>query len=330
MLHRGWVALVAVVFIGAMLGTAAADDKTGNQQRADELFEAGRALLAEGDQNAAAACAKFEEAIKLDPVAPGTMLNLGLCNEKLKKYKTALYWFRKAQARAAETNLPDYENAAKEHTVTLKRDLVATIKITFATPPPEGTKVKIDGEEVAAADFLAAEVDPGDHVLTVTAPGKKNLTQQFTVEGRGGQTIQLELVEGDNFEIVDRGATRRKIALVVAGGGVALMGVAGLLSYFAGQEYKKCADNGMLRLNMNGTVVSSCPESEPQAAVDYANKYQQRAQWVGTGLFIGGVVAVGVAGFLYFTAPDKERVERTVFTPVVSPTDVGFAVSRSF
>ena len=65
------------------------------EPEADGLFEEGRKLLDTADPKQA--CAKFNEAIKLDPDAPGVMLNLGLCNEKLGKYRTALYWFRKAQ-----------------------------------------------------------------------------------------------------------------------------------------------------------------------------------------------------------------------------------------
>ncbi len=322
-------ALALVALCVGMLGTAAADD--AGKQQADKLFEEGRNLLAAGDQNAAAACEKFSEAIKLDPEAPGTMLNLGLCNEKLMKYKTALYWFRKAQARAAETNLPDYENAAKEHTVLLKRDKVATIKIAFTTPPPAGTKVKIDDDDVAPADFLAAEVDPGEHTLVAGAPGKKIVTQTFTVEGRGGQTLTIELLDGDNFTVVDPGAGRRKAAIITAAAGGALMIASGVLSYLAMKEYEKCARNGKIDFDDDGIFPEpSCPETEAQAAVDYANKYQERAYYWGTGLFVAGAVAVGVAGFLYFTAPEKERIDRTVFAPMVSPTDIGVSVSGGF
>lgn len=324
MLSRGF-ALVAVCLVG-MLSTAAADGK----QQADKLFEEGRNLLAAGDQNAAAACEKFSEAIKLDPEAPGTMLNLGLCNEKLMKYKTALYWFRKAQARAAETSLPDYENAAKEHTVLLKRDKVATIKIAFTTPAPDGTKVKIDDDDVAPADFLAAEVDPGEHTLVAGAPGKKNVVQKFNVEDRGGQTLTIEFVDGDNFTVVDRGAGRRKVAIITAAGGGALMIASGILSYLWQKEYDKCAENGNLLLDDEGNLVASCPKREAQAAVDYANKYQKRAQIWGTSLFVAGAVAVGVAGVVYFTAPEKERIDRTVFAPMISPTEIGLAASGRF
>ena len=171
------LAVVSWILAGAV-GSAAADD--GKQKRADELFEQGRKALADaGDDKTkiATACEKFDEAIKLDPEAPGTMLNLGLCNEKLDKYKTALYWFRKAQARASETKLLDYENAAKEHTVALALK-VATIKIAFqGGSAPDGTKVKIDNDEIAPADYLHAEVDPGHHTLVAGAPGRKIFTR---------------------------------------------------------------------------------------------------------------------------------------------------------
>lgn len=327
MLNR-CLSLVAACVLG-IASTAAADDKSG-KQKADQLFEEGRGLLAQGDANAGAACEKFNEAIKLDPEAPGTMLNLGLCNEKLQKYKTALYWFRKAQARAAETNLPDYENAAKEHTVSLKNDKVATIKIAFATSAPEGTKVRIDGDDVAPADFLAAEVDPGEHTLVAGAPGKKIVTENFKIDGRGGQTITIAFVEGDNSVVRDPGAGRRKAAIITAaGGGVLLLGSLGI-SWYAKVHYDDCANNGVV-VDKDGNVANSkCPKQVPQEAVDYANHYQKMALYWGTGLFIGGAVAVGIASYLYFTAPEKERFDRTVLTPTLSPTEVGFALTRGF
>jgi hypothetical protein len=314
--------LSLVVLSWALLGSAAAQEKSGSQKRADELFEEGRALLAQGDQNAAAACEKFNEAIKLDPEAPGTMLNLGLCNEKLDKYKTALYWFRKAQARASETGLPDYEAAAKQHTVDLAGK-VATIKIAFAGTPPEGTKVKIDGQEVAPADFLSAEVDPGPHTLVAGAPGHLIFTHEFNVMGRGGDTINVELVEGDNSVVVDRGAGRRKIAIATAIGGGALMITSGVISWIARGRYQKCAENGMLLADL-----SKCPDMTDPTG--YANDQKDLALYWGTGLFVTGAIAVSAAAVLYFTAPEKERIDRTVFAPMVGHDQIGFAVSGGF
>jgi hypothetical protein len=320
---------VGVVF--ALVGSASAEDKTGKQKQADELFEEGRKLLNAGDQNAEAACAKFDAAIKLDPEAPGTMLNLGLCNEKLNKYKTALYWFRKAQARAAETNLPDYETAAKQHTVDLAGK-VATIKIAFAGTAPEGTKVKIDNLEVAPADYLSAEVDSGPHTLVAGAPGYIIFTQDFTVEGRGGATITIDLVKGDNSVVVDPGAGRRKAAIITASAGGALLVGSLVVSLYAQSRYGRCAENGNLKPVMgtgDNKRSADCPTDDVKATA-YANKYQHMAQVWGTSLFVGGAVFIGVASFLYFTAPEKERVDRTVFVPAVGPDQVGFAISGGF
>ena len=116
--------ILAGCVLACLAATAHADPE------ADKLFEQGRKLLA---TDPAAACAKFDEAIKRDPDAPGVLLNLGLCNEKTGKYKTALYWFRKAQSRSAESNLPAYVQAASEHQVNLAK-WVARVNIQFTEP----------------------------------------------------------------------------------------------------------------------------------------------------------------------------------------------------
>jgi tetratricopeptide (TPR) repeat protein len=323
------VALAVISWV--WIGVAQAQEKSGKQKRADELFEQGRKELAGAGTDKdkiKSACDTFDEAIKLDPEAPGTMLNLGLCNEKLEKYKTALYWFRKAQARAAETNLPDYENAAKQHTVDLAGK-VATIKIMFASPPPGDTRVKIDNDEVAPADYLHAEVDAGHHTLVAGAAGKKIFTQEFDVEGRGGQTINVELVEGSNTIVVDRGAKRRKIAIYTAIGGGVLLASSGLLSVYDRHQYDKCVNDSKM-LDMTKLMDGTCPETDPGKATDYANHYQKQARYVGTTLFVLGGATVGVAAFFYFTAPEKERIDRTVFAPAIGPDQIGFTASGSF
>lgn len=313
---RGLGASFAVV-AWALLGTAAADDV--KQQRAKQLFEQGRAELeAAGNDKAkiASACDKFDESIKLDPEAAGTMLNLGLCNEKLDKYKTALFWFRRAQARAAETGLPAAEEAAKAHTVDLANK-VATVRITFSSPPPDGTRVKIDDDEIAPADYLRAEVDPGSHTLVVGAPGHKVFTQQFDIVDRGGQTLNVELVAGSNAIVIDRGAGRRRAAVFLAVGGGVLWGAAGGISLWAKSKYNPHAD--------------ACePDGCSEADARDGNHYRTIARWVATPIFAAGALAIGGAIVLYVTAPEKERIDRTVLAPIVAPDQLGFAVSGAF
>jgi tetratricopeptide (TPR) repeat protein len=330
-MRRLGVSLAVVSWL--LLGSAAAQQRGGKAQRADELFEEARKeLTAAGDDKAkiASACEKFGEAIKLDPEAPGTMLNLGLCHEKLEKYKTALYWFRKAQARAAETGLPDYEEAAKAHTVDLANK-VATIKIVFASAPPEGTKVKIDDDEIAPADYLRAEVDPGHHTLVVGAPGYKLFSHELEIVGRGGQAIEVELVQGSNTVIVDRGAKRRRGAIYMAIGGGVLWAAAGGVSWWAKTKYDQYEKNGRGNIGYDdGGKFCSPGGCTEQEAVDAANHYGAIAGWVGTPLFVAGSLAIGGAIVLYVTAPEKERIDQTVLAPLVAPDRVGFALTRGF
>jgi hypothetical protein len=327
---RLWGSLV-VVCVWAGVGLAQ-EPRAGKQQRADELFEEGRKLLADAGEDKArvkVACEKFDEAIKLDPEAPGTMLNLGLCNEKLDKYKTALYWFRKAQARASESNLPAYEKAAKDHTADLAMK-VATIKITFSEPPPQGTKVKIDGEEIAPADYLRAEVDPGDHQLVAGAPGKKIVNMDFNVEGRGGQTLNIQFVTGENTILKDPGARRRRLAIYLAIGGGTMWMIAGGVSLWAKVQYDKYAKDGD---PIAGVMEDRCSEGgcTLEESIAAGNHYQQIARWGATPIFVVGSLAIGGAIYMYVTAPERERIDQTVrVTPVVGPNDIGFAVSGGF
>lgn len=330
---------LSVVTCAAWLAAAPAlaDSTTGKQKRADELFEQGRkALVAAGEdrRKIADACTKFDEAIKLDPEAPGTMLNLGLCAEKLEKYKTALYWFRKAQARAAENGLPEYERAAKEHTVELANK-VATVQIAFATPPPEGTRVKIDGDEIAPADYLRVEVDPGRHTLVAGAPGHKIVTHDFEIDDDvrepRGQRIEVALVRGDNTVIVDRGATRRRAAVILAAGGGVMWAAAAGISVWAKSNYDHYAKGGVPITGQtdgnNYCSPTGCTEAQARRG---ANHYQGIARWVATPIFVGGALAIGGAIVLYVTAPDKERIDQMVLAPVIGADQVGFAITGGF
>jgi hypothetical protein len=315
---------VPLVVVSCLWSSTALGQDGGQQQRADELFEEGRKLLAQEQYDQA--CSRFNEAIKLDPEAPGTLLNLGLCNEKLGKYATALYWFRKAQFRASEAGIASHEEAAKEHTADLATK-VATVRIEFVSRPPPGTKVKIDDREVSEADLLRAEVDPGSHTLVAGAPGHKIFEQSFTIAGRGGDTITIELIEGDSAIIVDRGKGRRTAALYLAIGGGVLWGATTAVALIARSRYFKC-------VNGDGDfepTLATCPHmNDPVAARDYANSQRDLARYVGTSLFAGGALAVSGAILLYVTAPKVERLDRTVFVPTVGPNDVGFAVSGRF
>jgi tetratricopeptide (TPR) repeat protein len=309
---------LAVAALLSGLGVASADPVT--QKRADDLFSEGRKLIEKHED--AAACAKFDEAIKLDPGAAGTMLNLGLCNQNLHKYRLALYWFRKAQARAHETNLPEYEQAAGQRTQLLAAQ-ISIVKVQLAATTPPDAVVRIDGEQIPAADYLHVEIDEGQHTLDARAPGHRSSHSEFDVVGKGGETLTVDLVAGDEF--VDRGAGQRKVAVVTAIGGGALLLTSGALALLAHHNYVKCTSGSTFTPGD-----SACPGDNAEAKRQYANDQYTLARYWGTSLFIGGAVAVGVATYLYLTAPDKERLDQTAIVPTLSPDGAGLAAVGRF
>lgn len=310
----GTVALVSLVAATVRAdppadAPAPASPQVSSQARAAELFQDGRKLLEAGDM--AGACGKFDAAIRLDPDAAGTMLNLGLCNENLGKYKTALYWFRKALARATETNLPDSAQAARDH-MTALADKVATIQVAFARPVASA-QVTIDGQQISPEDYGRVEIDPGHHVLEAVAPGKKLVHQQFDIVGKGGQTLTITMVDGDNSVVVDRGHGRRMAGIGFMIGGVALLGGSGVVALVASNQYDRTA---------------SCKAS--QTCVNKDNGARNLAMYGGNTLFFTGLAAAAVGAYLYFAAPKPERIDRVVVAPQVGPTQLGLSLSGSF
>jgi hypothetical protein len=304
MIRRLAIAAVAVV------SAAHAEPDHG---KAVELFEDGRKLMANHDPTGA--CEKFAESIRIEPLAAGTMLNLGLCHQQLNHYKTALYWFRKAQLRASETDppLPAYEKEARERTAYLVT-VIATIRIELAPGAPQDPQVFVDDELVRPEDYAHLEIDPGHHVLVATA-GKLTFRRELDVAGKGGQRVVVAFpttaiprpeapapvaVEGDG---------RRGAALYVAIGAGAL-GAASL----GVTLYEKHVYNDNKAAAMAGDA----------AALDRTRHATEVARDWGTGLVIGGALAAGVAAYLFFTSSE------TSVAPVVAPGQAGAVVTRRF
>lgn len=319
--------------VSLLLAITLAPSAASADPQSDKLFEEGRKLLEAGD--AQGACAKFDKAIAIDPLAPGTMLNLGLCHETLHHYATALHWFRKAQTAASEAKprLTEHERVATEHTQSLAAK-VATISITFSTgTPPADAKVRIDHDDITPDEYGRAEVDPGHHVLDVGAPGMKNVHQEFDVADQPGPATPLtvELVAGSNVIVIDRGASRRKAGIYTAiGGGTLVLGSA-LLGMYAANEY--CGAGFFSSWYKGGG--DSCPNvrdvhNGSTTAKSSSDSAISTARWGGTGMFIAGVAAIGVASYLYFSAPQAEKIDQTVWVPTVDREHVGFALSGRF
>lgn len=299
---RGLGALIVLVVSIGAVGVANAQTP---QEQADKLFAEGRDLLV-NQNNAKAACEKFEAAIALDSTAPGVMLNLGLCYEKLERYATSLYWFRKAQAAASEGRLAEYEQAAKDHTGDLANK-VAIGRIDASSLPADA-EVSIEGRRVLPADYGRVELDLGPNRIEARAKGKKPFSTVHEVTSREGGTIAIAMQTDIQYETIDAGSGRRKVAYVVGGTGLAL-GVACLVLNLKWQSDQKAAKT-----------------------IEEWETYDSKMRKWGTATF-GAAVALGVASVvIYVTAPgiEKREVQTARIAPYVDGDGAGVVFGGSF
>jgi hypothetical protein len=131
------------------------------------LFREGRKLADAGDF--AGACAKFRESRRLDP-ALGTTFNIADCEERQGHLADAWSLFTEvAQLLPAS----DKRRAIAEARARALEPRLPRLKILLAGDAPDGTTVSRDGVELGHASLgVELPVNPGEHVVTVAAPGR--------------------------------------------------------------------------------------------------------------------------------------------------------------
>jgi hypothetical protein len=140
-----------------------------NAAIAEQLFLDGQKLMDAG--RFADACPKFADSQRLDP-AIGTLMHLAACHEKVGKVATAWSEFTDVVAQAQKAGQHDREKYARDHAAALDGKLQKVI--IELSHPPEGATIHLD-EAVLPLGVLGTEIplDPGDHVLEITAPRTK-------------------------------------------------------------------------------------------------------------------------------------------------------------
>lgn len=144
-------------------------DGSSESRAAATLFYDARALMKKGQLNAA--CAKFEESLRLDH-GIGTEFNLADCNERLGKIATAWSGFQRVAAFARTANQPERERIARARANALEAILP---RLVIEVPSPEpALEVKVDGRPVSPDRWGAPlPVDPGMRAIVASAPGRE-------------------------------------------------------------------------------------------------------------------------------------------------------------
>jgi hypothetical protein len=187
---------------------ALAESKTTT---AEALFAEGRKLMTAGRYGEA--CPKFEASERLDP-GLGTLLNLAHCYEKLGHTASAWASFREAAATARTAGSADREDIARSRAAALEPRL-SRLKISLAGNSG-GVEVRRDGVLVDSAELgTALPVDPGQHEIVASAPGKVSWSKKVDVPSNAS-TVELEVPELADPQASPSRATTSSAAEVAA------------------------------------------------------------------------------------------------------------------
>lgn len=310
---------------------------------AENLYQEAQTLMAAGKTEEA--CEKFAASHRLDP-APGTVLNLAACHEKLGKIASAWAEYKEAQALAARRNDKRREEYASQKIETLEKHLHRVV-IEILSPLPD-MAVTLDGRPlVREAWGTGLALDPGLHKLEVSAPGYVKWTRELNMGPSSGlDRIEVPKLEKSSEAVVapmpvgpmpeadpkpmpaaeparDEGtsaATKRTIGYVVGGAGVLSLGAAVIF--------------GIRTSSLASDRDAECPSGQPcfkQSAFDADHDAQVSEQW----MFItgaAGLVLAGAGAWLIFTnrdAPPSKRGTGFVVVPRADASGGGLhAVGR--
>lgn len=303
----------------ALASPGAAHAQAGDSAHAEALFNTAMQLSAARvyDQ----ACPKFAESKRLAP-GVGVSLHLADCYEKLGRKASAWHEFKEAEKLALARH-DKRSDVAAAHAAALEPQLN---RLTIAAPPTEGAagaaSVLLDDEPVSAGDLgKGLAVDPGDHTVTVNAPGQPPRVFSAHVDAAAlATTVALDApaaeappgpqsgpppppgppVAADDIALVH--TPRQWIGAELIGAGVIGIGIGAVL----------IPSSRMV----NGTLC------DPPLSM--------RGSWAPSLIaFSAGVVAAGAGLVVYLTAPKSTSVGLVV-SPTPLPGGGGATMQASF
>lgn len=174
---------ISILAMGAvLLGSmpARADVSAADKAAAEALFDHAKSLMKEGRH--AEACIKFQESQRIDP-GIGTMLYLADCFEK--NGQTASSWavFLEAAAAAKAAGQAEREKKARDRAAALEPRLNRLSITVVPGGDIPGLEVKRDGTPISRALWgTPVPLDPGEHTVEASAPGKKPWSQKIKLD----------------------------------------------------------------------------------------------------------------------------------------------------
>lgn len=280
--------------------------------KADQLFAEGKALLA---SNLIQACDKFEESLQYNPAAIGTLLNVALCDEKLGKVASALAKFTEARDHAKEQNLAEHVRAAEDHIATLTPS-VPHLALQLTEPLPD-TTILVDSRVIARDAIADIAIDPGERVITVSAPDRLPHRETIVIAKGEHRTVVIPALSRS----VTVTSSRRRIGQIATiTGGAAFGASIGLALYGSHLRQQQLDDH---HCAPNGGGGTSC-DPTGQSATTRARTYGNVATVVG----VVGLATAAAGAVLWITAP--RSTPTVALVPDLAPGSVGLTALGRF
>jgi hypothetical protein len=319
----GRIALCCLAFGLASLTAHA--QTAENKAAAEALFDEGRTLMGKGD--VAGACRKFEESDRLD-TAPGTLLNLAGCYERLGKVASAWATYRRTAPLARERGQAEREKFARTRATELEPRLPRLRIMVPDGSRVDGLTVVRDGKDLGASLWgQALPVDPGTIQVTATARGRESWSGRAELKEGKTEELEVPLLKPlpSGAEPAAAPAAPSAAPSTAAPGQKPLEQPAASLDSHRGQTQRitsyvvggvagvALVATGFLALqarNKNEDSLAHCDKNDPNSCdplgVSQRNDALRYGNWATVTGVAAGVLAAG-AVTLYFTAP-KARV----------------------
>jgi hypothetical protein len=291
----------------------------GDTVSAEALFQAGREAAVRGDYREA--CAKFAESQRLDP-APGTLINLGDCKEHLGLFASAWGYYREAADRLTG----DKRVEGLKARVAAIEPRLSRLTLTLAPGAPDEARITRDGAELGAASLgVAMPIDPGEHVVVVTAPGRE--PRRYVVSIGEAESPALALEPGAAAVAITPPppplpppppppGSGRAVGFVIGSLGVAGLAASGV--------------TGVMTIQRKGTVKTECPGQvcRGSAGLDAAAQ-GKTLSLVSTVTFATGLVGLGVGAYLVLSGGSKST-PAVALTTTITPDTTGLRLVGQF
>ena len=309
--------LVTGLFLGCSL--FASTVARAGPPEAQRLFTEGRTAMTKNDYETA--CAKFEESLKLEE-APGTVLNLGDCEEKRGHLVAAEVHYRRAAS--------GFTNPQKQQFATEQADRVAqrVPKLLVHASAP-GVVVHEGANEVALETPI--KHDAGEITLRAEAPGRKPKELKATLTEKNQTTVDVGELEPETSELAtttpkEKTGSEGMSTLSMTG---IIVGAVGVASLTTG------AITGVMALGRASTVKDHCDDALAcdSQGVDAASSGSTLSTISTITVIAGAALAVG--GGAMFVIGRKKKSESapaaaTSILPSASPTFAGVLIGHRF